>query len=391
MDSSLNTHVLRRKRILWGMSFLFFLIAFGVFLYWLLYARFYEYTNDSYVSGNLIYVTPQISSTITSIYADNTQIVEEGDLLITLDQTDFLIRLETSKAALATTIRDIAKLFLETKQAAAEVEVSKANFFKCAEDFEKRTLLIDSGSVSTEDFDHAESAFIASYFSLDAAEQKYFSLLAQIDQTTIQNHPRVLEKIEDVKNAWVALQRCSLKASASGLIAQRSAQVGQKVHSADPLMAIIPLEQLWIDANFKEVQIGKMQIGQKARIISDVYGSKVEYHGTIIGIGGGTGSVFSLLPPQNATGNWIKIVQRVPVRISLDLTEIRNHPLRLGLSMDVTVDIRDIGHSSIPSKKPSFPLYQTEIFDDEGAGIESVIGPIFEANSPNFNPTLDLL
>ena len=390
MDNSVNTPHPHRKKILWGMTSLFLLIAFGVFLYWLLWGRFHQYTNDAYVSGNLVYVTPQVSSTATSIYVDDTQIVSQGDLLVELDPTDFQIALNLSKAALGTAIRDVAGLFLQSKQAAALVEVAKADFFKTAEDFEKRRLLLDSGSVSTEDFDHAQSALIAAYFSLDAAEQNHFSLLSQIDQTTLQTHPRVQAKIEELKNAWVALSRCTLVAPVHGLVAQRSVQVGQKVNPAEPLVAIIPLDQMWVDANFKEVQIGNMQIGQKAHITSDVYGTKVEYHGNLVGIGGGTGSVFSLLPPQNATGNWIKIVQRVPVRIALDPSEIINHPLRLGLSMDVTIDIHDIGQSAIPSKTSCKPLYKTTIFNTEELGVETIIEQIFKANIPQFDLEMDL-
>ena len=372
-----------RKMILWSMTLFFIILALGIFLYWLLWGRFYEYTNDAYVSGNLVYVTPQISGIVTSIYIDDTQRVEEGHLLIKLDTTDAEIALDECKAALGEEIRNVAQIFLQTQQALALIEVAKADFLKYAQDFERRIPLVESGGVSKEDFEHSEIAFTSAYFTLASTEANYFSLFAQTDNTSIENHPRVQKAVENLKNAWVQLKRTTLTAPTSGLIAERSVQIGQRVKAGDPLFAIIPLEEMWVNANFKEVQIGKMQIGQTAHLKADVYGDAVKYHGYIEGIGGGTGSVFSVLPPQNATGNWIKIVQRVPVRIHLDSQELLEHPLRLGLSMDVTVDIHNIGHSSIPPITPTQPIYQTDVFAKEEEGVETVIQKIFKENLPS--------
>lgn len=365
------------------MSLIFFLTALGVFLYWLVWGRFHEYTNDAYVAGNLVYVTPQVSSIVTSIYVDDTQLVEEGDLVVELDRTDLQIAFDSSKAALADTIRTVVKLFLDTKESAALIEVAKANFVQCALDFERRKALIDSGSVSEEDLEHSKRDLYSSYFSLISQEQHFLSLFAETQNTSVAKHPKVIQSVEAVKNAWVQLGRCRIAAPVGGLVARRSVQVGERVNPADPLLAIVPLDQLWVDANFKEVQIGKMQIGQPAHLRSDVYGRSIDYQGKVIGIGGGTGSVFSLLPPQNATGNWIKIVQRLPVRIELDPKEVIRHPLRLGLSMEVTVDIHDIQTSSIPPPVDlNQALYQTEVFAEEELGVEKVIADIFTENIP---------
>ncbi|MBX9923906.1 MAG: HlyD family efflux transporter periplasmic adaptor subunit [Rhabdochlamydiaceae bacterium] len=375
----------KRKKILCIMTAVFLAIAIGIFVYWLLWGRFHEYTNDAYVSGNLIYVTPQVSGIVTSICVDNTEFAQEGDLAIELDPIDYEIALNASKADLASTIRDVAELFLQAKQALAMIDVAKTQFIQTSQDFERRTELVNSGSVSKEDFDHAENALLGAYFSLVSAEANYLSLFAQVGNTSIQEHPRVQKAVEDVKNAWIQRRRCSVKVPAGGLIAERSVQVGQRVTQGQSLFAVIPLEQMWIEANFKEVQIGKMQIGQKVSLNSDVYGSKAPYEGYIIGIGGGTGSVFSILPPQNATGNWIKIVQRVPVRISLDAKELKKAPLRLGLSMEATVNIRDIGHKSVPFPISPRSLYQTWIFDSEEEGLQDVIQTIFTANLPSID------
>jgi membrane fusion protein (multidrug efflux system) len=372
----------KRNLILGSMTAFFLLVALGVFLYWLLWGRFHEYTNDAYVSGNLVYVTPQVSGIVTSIYIDDTELVDEGHLLIELDKTDFQIALDLSKADLADQIRSVAQLFLQVKQAVATVQVAKTQLAQNAEDFERRKALVDSGSVSIETFQHSEHALAASFFSLAASEASYFSLFAQIDKTTIEHHPRVRKAEQHLKDAFVQMSRSTLRAPVKGLIAERTVQVGQRVQAGEPLFSIIPLDQMWVDANFKEVQIGKMQIGQHVSIYSDVYGGSVEYHGRIGGIGGGTGSVFSVLPPQNATGNWIKIVQRVPVRIFLDPKEIIAHPLRLGLSMETTVDIHDIHESSIPSLIPTRPLYKTDIFINEEEGVAKLIEEIFKANLP---------
>ncbi len=372
----------KRKLILWGMTAFFLVVGVGIFLYWLVWGRFHEYTNDAYVSGNLVYVTPQVSGIVTSIYIDDTQIVDQGHLLIELDKTDFHIALDTCKADLADQIRSVSQLFLQVKQAVAMVQVAKAEFVQNSEDFERRKALIDSGSVSTENFQHSEHSLAASFFSLAASEASYFSLFAQIDKTTIETHPRVQKAEQRLKDAWVQLSRSTLRAPTHGLVAERTVQVGQRVNAGEPLFAIIPLDQMWVDANFKEVQIGEMQIGQPVSLYSDVYGGSVQYHGHVQGIGGGTGSVFSVLPPQNATGNWIKIVQRVPVRIFLSPDQILHKPLRLGLSMEVTVDTHDIEESSIPPMTPTKVLYQTTIFAKEEDGVDTLIEEIFKANLP---------
>jgi len=378
----------KRKLILWSITLFFTVIAIGWVFYYLMWGRFDEYTDDAYVSGNLIYVTPQVEGIITKIYADDTLCVQKGEVLIELDPVDLKIALEKSKASLAESVRKVAALFAEGSQKKASIAIAKAKFIKDAEDFERRSLLVDSGSVSKEDLSHAEAALSSSYFSLIVNEQSYFSVLAQVENTEIPTHPFVRTAAAEMKEAWVRLRRAVIKAPAAGLVAQRSAQTGERVNPAQPLLAVVPLDQIWVDANFKEDQLGKMRIGQKAKIRTDIYGRSVVYTGHVVGIGAGTGSVFSLLPPQNATGNWIKIVQRIPVRIALDEEEITNHPLRIGLSMKVHVDIRKPEEDCAEGIARGVPIYATDIFGDEEDGVQEEIDAVIQNNLPTFTSKL---
>ena len=375
----------QRKKVLSIITLCLIAISLSLFFYWWKWGRFDEYTDDAYVTGNLVYVTPQVSGIVTSIYADNTWYVEKGQILIQLDPTDYILKLEKAKFHLAQTVRSVAKLFSQTRQAKAQIQISKSTFIKSAEDYERREILINSGSVSQEDLTHSIAALTSSYFALISAEQNYFSLLAQVENTTISTHPLVQEASQILKTAWVDLKRCTIEAPSSGLIAQRSAQVGEKVEPAEPLLAVIPLEEIWVEANFKENQIGSMEIGQKATIHTDIYGRSVVYEGEVVGIGGGTGSIFSILPPQNATGNWIKIVQRVPIRISLPEDMLLQYPLRLGLSTEVHVDIHPLEHPMNPKTALSTPLYTTPIFLKEEEGVDTVIETIIQTNMPSLD------
>lgn len=374
----------KRKVILISMTLFLLIVAIVFFLYWWVWGRFDEYTDDAYVTGNSVYVTPQINGIITSIYIDDTWYVQKGQVLIELDQTDYKIALDKSLSLLGQTIRDVAQLFAETNQKKAQIQVAKAVFIKDSEDFERRFALVPSGSVSKEDFSHATAALTNSYFSLIAAEQEYFSLKAQIEHTTIQTHPLVQQAIQGVKECWVKLSRCTIKAPTSGLIAQRRAQVGERVTPSEFVLSVVPLKEIWVEANFKEDQIGSMQIGQKATIRTDIYGSRVLYEGEVVGMGAGTGSIFSLLPPQNATGNWIKIVQRVPIRISLQPDQILDFPLRLGLSTEVHVDIHPLKNPLLSQEPAPLPLYTTTIFANEEEGVQTLIDSIFRNNLPSF-------
>jgi len=377
---------LKRKKLLYGLSLGFSSLGLLWFGYWWLWGQFREYTDDAYVSGNLIYITPQVSGIVTQIFADDTEQVEEGQLLIELDKTDYILTLEQRKAELAQVVRTVAALFLEEQELLAATFAAKEQFQEKGQDYERRLGLTASGSISQEEFAHAESALVTAYYTLVSLEQKTLSLLAQIDKTTPSTHPLVQEAIAKLTTAWVNLQRCNLYSPRRGILAKRRAQVGQRVLAGENILAVVPLEEMWIEANFKETQLRSMQIGQPVHIRTDLYGSSIPYQGQVIGIGIGTGSVFSLLPPQNATGNWIKIVQRVPVRIALLQNQMALHPLRLGLSVEAVVDTHNLHVSSIPDIVTPRTLYQTSVFTGEEEGAKALIQEILQANLPSEMP-----
>lgn len=366
------------------------LLAFAILgvawlAYWFFYARFYQYTDDAYVDGNNVVVTPQVPGIVISFSVMNADYVPKGRILVELDRTDAKIALDQAIADLGSAVRDVMQMFEQAKQYAAIVVMRKAEFIKAAQDYEHRKNLVDDGGVSLEDFEHSEAAVQANFADFTASEHQYIAALAQVENTTLETHPLVDQAKNRVRDTFVAYQRCTIKAPVSGLVAQRTVQVGQRVDKGQPLMSIVPLDQMWVNANFKEVQLSKMRVGQPAAIYSDIYGNDVKFEGKIAGIGGGTGSVFSVLPPQNATGNWIKIVQRIPVRIILDQNQIKQFPLRLGLSMEVTVDIRDTEKPFIPSARPEGPLYVTDVFADQEQGAEELIIEVIASNlSPAF-------
>lgn len=375
----------KAKKVLMHSLAIIALIGAAYFCYYWFYSRFYEYTNDAYVGGNMVFVTPQVPGVVTTITADNTDYVTKGRVLVELDKTDATLTLSKASADLGNAVRDVVALFEKVEQLRADIARNKAIFIRCAQDFEHRQGLIDEGAVSTEDLEHAAASLQTSYADLVSTEHQYISAIAQIENTTVETHPKVLFAKEKLKEAYVNLNRCTILAPVAGLIAQRNVQVGKQVKVSEPMLAIIPLEQVWVDANFKEVQLSKMRIGQPVEVFADLWGSDVLFHGTVIGIGGGTGSVFSVLPPQNATGNWIKIVQRIPVRIALPPEEIKNNPLRLGMSMEVTVDIRNTELSEIPPAKPAEPIYETDVLGHQERGVQELIDQIINANlSPTF-------
>ncbi len=374
-----ENHHKRNKAVLIT-ALIFIVLGLGWFAYWWAYGRFYQFTDDAYVDGNNVILTPQVPGIVESFSAMDADFVPEGRILVELDKTDPRIALEKAIADLGSSVRDVMGMFEDEKKYAAMVQMKKAEFVKAAQDYEHRKNLVDDGGVSLEDFEHSEAALRANFADLMATEHQYIAAVSAIENTTVDTHPHVEQMKAKVRDAFVFLQRCTIKAPVSGIVAQRTVQVGERVKEGQPLMAIVPLDQMWVTANYKEVQLTKMRVGQPVHITSDIYGSSIVYPGIIAGIGGGTGSVFSVLPPQNATGNWIKIVQRVPVRIILDQEQIIQHPLRLGLSMEVTVDIHDTNKPYVPEIRPDEPLFETDVFATQEEGAEELIAQVINDN-----------
>ncbi|HEY2810952.1 MAG TPA: efflux RND transporter periplasmic adaptor subunit [Rhabdochlamydiaceae bacterium] len=359
---------------------IFLLLGIAYFCYWFFWGRFHEYTNDAYVDGNMVIVTPQVPGIVTSFTALSTDFVTKGRILVALDKTDAWIALDQSKAQLANAVREVERMFEDVHALYAAISMKKALFVRAAQDYERRMALIEEGAVSREDFEHAAADVQAAYADLVSTEHSFIAALAQIDGTTPYTHPLVEKAKDQLRDAFVFLQRCTIIAPVTGIVAQRSVQVGEHVKKGQPLLAIVPLDQMWVIANFKEVQLGKMRIGQSVKVTSDIYGGRVVFDGTVVGIGGGTGAVFSVLPPQNATGNWIKIVQRIPVKIDVPADMLAKYPLRLGLSMEATVNLYAVDLPMVPSPKPPEPLYSTDVFARQEEGAEELIVKIIAEN-----------
>jgi len=370
----------KRQRQMTVAAAVFLAVGLVWLAYWTLVARFYEETNDAYVSGNIVQVTPQISGTVIAIHADDTDSVKAGDTLIQLDDSDARIALDEAKASLAQTVREVRSLFNSNDTLRARISLQEAALAKAQSDLGRRKGLDTSGAVSSEEIHHSETAVQAASAGLLAANEDLAGNLALTEDTSVREHPRVVVAGARVKAAYLDLQRTRILASVDGVVTKRSVQLGQKVAPGTPLMAVISMEDLWVDANFKESQLGRVRIGQPVELTADIYGGGVTYQGTVLGIEPGTGSAFSLLPPQNATGNWIKVVQRVPVRIGLNPNEIAEHPLRIGLSMVATVDISDDSGEVIAPDSSQDTSYQTQVFDNSGQHAEVLVDQIIDAN-----------
>jgi membrane fusion protein, multidrug efflux system len=368
------------KMAYWIAGFVFILLGLAYVVYWIIWGQFHERTNDAYVNGNLIMVTPQEEGIITAILVDNTQLVVAGQPIVQLDPHDYEIALDRAKADLADSVRTVTQMFIKVKELEAKREVNESEFVRARLDYDHRKALVGDKSVSLEDFQHSETTLAGAYAALNEVQEELLGAIAEVENTTIPTHPKVEQAKAAVKKAFLALHRCQVLAPASGIISQRRAQVGQWVRAADPLLSLIPIDQMWVDANYREVELKNLRVGQPVKIISDMYGHDVEFHGKVVGLNAGTGSVFSVLPPQNATGNWIKIIQRVPVKISLKAEEVKEHPLVLGLSMTVSTDTHDRTGLRLPKSAPVQVLYQSDVYDDELAGVDEIIEEIIRDN-----------
>lgn len=355
------------------------LLAIAFLLYWLFVLQYYAYTDDAYVEGNMVFITPLRSGFITQIHTDDTFLVQRGQLLIDLDTTDSEIALSKAKEELAAVVREVCKEFHQVFVYRAEIEIAQAELIRAKQDYQHRQDVIEQGGVSTEDLEHAKAALDSSTAALQRVTFLYELALSLVQGTSVESHPHVLAAADKVREAYVQLKRCKIHSPVEGLVAQRKAQVGMWVESGKPLMSVIPLDQIWVNANFKETQMKFMRIGQKVKLTADLYGDDIPYQGIIVGLPGAAGDAFSLLPPQNLSGNWIKIVQRVPVRVSVDPKQLREHPLRIGLSMEATVDLSDKDGSLLP-KSIIGPIYSTSIYDGELQGVEALIQRILDKN-----------
>jgi membrane fusion protein (multidrug efflux system) len=352
----------------------------GYFAYWLLRARYFESTNDAYVAGDVVEVTSEIPGTVIALHIDDTQRVTAGQPLVELDPADAAIAEANAEADLARAVRNVRGLFAQGLELQAQIALREQSLRTAEADLRRRTSLEEDGAVSGEELSHARDNVTAMRANLASAHQQLGQTLAQIDGTRITSHPQVLAAAAAVRNAELALRRTQLTAPVTGVVAQRSVQVGQRVAAGTPLLAVVPLDDVWIDANFKEVQLARMRVGQPVAVHVDMYGSDVTFHGRVAGLSAGSGNAFALLPPQNASGNWIKIVQRVPVRILLDPRELAQRPLRVGLSSTVQVDIHDTSGPIVATAVRNTPQ-PTQASVGADPAVDARIAAIIAANA----------
>jgi membrane fusion protein (multidrug efflux system) len=358
----------------------FLVIGAAYTLYWANVLRYRQSTDDAYVNGNVVQITPQISGTVVSIGADDTQFVKAGQPLVRLDQADAKVALDQSEAQLARTVREVRNLFATSAQLRAAVDMRQSDLAMARKDLARRERLGNSGAISNEELQHARDAVRNAEAALMSAQQQLAGNQARVDGTTLENHPDVRNASAAVRNAYLGYSRTVLPAPVSGFVARRAVQLGQRVGPGAALMSVVPLDQVWVDANFKEPQLASMRVGQPVTLTADLYGGSFRYHGKVAGFGAGTGSAFALLPAQNATGNWIKIVQRVPVRIALDSHEIAEHPLQIGLSMKVEVSVRDGSGVRLPELAHNAPAYSTDVFHSVDEAADARVQEIIAAN-----------
>ena len=374
---------LMRRRRTWftilGVALALFALALA--LWWWLYASRYQSTDDAYVAGDLVGVMSQVSGTVIAIGADETDRVQAGEVLVRLDPTDARISLQAAEQQLARTVRQVHTVFANRAQGSALVAERRADLDRALADFDRRKNLTASGAVSAEELGHARDAVNAARDALNAAEKNLAASAALVGRTGVADNPDVQASATAVENAWLNLQRTSVRAPVSGYVARRAVQLGERIAPGSALLAIVPLQRVWIEANFKEVQLKNMRIGQPARVVSDLYGGKVEFRGRVAGLGLGTGAAFALLPAQNATGNWIKVVQRVPVRIALDPEQLKEHPLRIGLSTTVTVNVQDTSGAQLAAAPNPRPVLVTDAYEIDRQEIRDRIAEIVRENS----------
>ncbi|WP_454903520.1 HlyD family secretion protein [Variovorax gossypii] len=384
----------KRRRALTALAAVVIVAGGGWGLYEWLVASHYEDTDNAYVSGNVIQITPQIGGTVMAINADDTDFVKAGQPLVQLDPADAKVALEQAEAALAQAVRQVRTLYANNGSLAAQVTLrqsdivkAQSDIAKAQDDLQRRRALSGNGAVSKEELNHAEtqldtakSQLAAAQAGVVAAKEALVSNQSLTEGTSVAQHPSVLAAAAKVREAYLATQRVAMPAPVDGYVAKRTVQLGQRVAAGTPMMSIVPLNQLWVDANFKEVQLRNIRIDQPVKLTADVYGKKVEYTGKVAGLGVGTGSAFALLPAQNATGNWIKVVQRVPVRIALDPEQLKANPLRIGLSMDAEIDISSKSGKMLADAPRPAALVQTQVYSQLDRGADAEVDRIVAAN-----------
>lgn len=372
----------RRGKLLRGLFVIVVLLLAALALWYFMFGRWFEETDDAYVQGNQVQITPLVSGTVVAINADDGMRVERGQLLVQLDPADTSVALQQAEANLAKTVRQTRGLYRSVEGAQADLNARQVTLKRVRDDFARRKGLAATGAISNEELAHARDELAAAEAAVAGSRETVERNRALVDDTVIATQPDVQAAAAQLRQAFLNNARSGIVAPVTGYVARRSVQVGQRVQPGNALMAVVPTEQMWVEANFKETQLRHMRLGQEVELKSDLYAGDVKYKGRIDSLGLGTGSAFSLLPAQNASGNWIKIVQRVPVRIAIDAKQLAEHPLRIGLSMKAEVSLRDQKGEVLPSAVAKGTVFDTDVYAKQLHDADEVIHAIIQGNLP---------
>ncbi len=353
----------KRRRTLVLIALVFLVLGVAWAAYWALVLSKREDTDDAYVNGNKVVISSQVPGTVVAVLTDDTQLVKAGQVLVKLDPTDAQVALARAASALASTVRQVRGQKVTAEQYDAAIETRKLELQRAQADLAKREPLIAANAIAPEEVRHARETVALAKAALAQAERQAAAAHALVDGVRVEDNPAVLQAKAAYRDAWVAAARNAVVAPVTGYVAERSVQLGARIQPGQALMTVIPLDSLWVDANFKEVQLRNLRIGQPASVETDLYGGSFVFHGKVKGMSAGTGAAFALLPPQNASGNWIKVVQRVPVRIELDPKELERAPLRVGLSTTVTVDTSHRDGPVLSRNPDERPVGDTTVYE----------------------------
>lgn len=373
----------QRKNALLFLTFIFIAIGVGWGVYWYLVLRHYESTDNAYVAGNQVQIQSQVSGSVMTVNVDNTDFVQSGTVLVELDPRDAELALDKAKTELANSVRQTRQHIINSRQLQANIDVKRSELGRLQNDLKRREVLGSSNLIGKEELQHARESVVSAKAALDMAVEQYNANQAIVLNSPIEKQPAVEQAATQVRNAWLALQRTKIVSPVDGYVSRRSVQIGSQITPSTPLMAIVPSSGMWIDANFKETQLADMRIGQPAKVTADFYGKDVVFNGTVVGLDMGTGSAFSLLPAQNASGNWIKVVQRLPVRIALDPAQLEERPLRIGLSTEVTIDTLNKDGKVLSKGMRDAPAYHTSALAVDMSPADKIVTEIINNNAGN--------
>lgn len=380
-QNSSNNKSQQRKKGLSIFILLLLLISVGSVAYWYFFIKGFEETEDAYVSGNQVMVSAQVAGNISKINVDNMDPVQAGDVLLELDDTNAKLSFEQAKSNLANAVRQVSQLNYTVKQLKSAVRANEITLAQAQGNLNRRVQLVKDGAIDKESFQHAKEAVELAKANLTTSQNQLGANQALLLDRPLSEQPQIQSAVSNLKQAWLNLERTKIRSPIKGYVARRNAQVGQAVSVGGALMAVVTTDQMWLDANFKETQLTHMRIGQPVEIHFDLYGKDKTFNGKVIGIEMGTGSAFSLLPTQNATGNWIKVVQRVPVRIQLDPQQLAENPLRIGLSATVKVNVTDSQGETLRNQAPATTLYSTNVLQYDESAVNNLIESIIRDNS----------